>query len=596
MLSSIILLVTGLLAADVSDTLMTAVVVADKGMVVSHTDTVLISNQVNVTEALSSIPALYVGDMGGPAGLKTVNLRGLGSTHTAIYFDGVRVNDAQSGQMDLGMLDFGNCSGIVVDYAQNSLSFNTPKPVFKAGKFAGSARFRGGSFGTYEPSLRLDFKLSDRISLSAISSGTLSKGDFPYGDNFRRNNNDISQIRAGVDVWGLMDRGSWHAKAYFNGAGRGTPGSTDWPSTDRQKNRDVFVQGVMHNRFSSRYTLNASAKAAYDDLSYLSEWGDSQYRMTEFQLNTSHIFRVSSWLEISMAADIQRNDLKATEYDAGRTGVISAVTSSFRLPGFNANVSIEYSGTFDGSSKARNAISPSADIRYRITDGLDLVAFGRRAYRVPTFNELYYPGFGNPDLKCEDAWLTTLGTHWKKQISDWSTNAGIDVYCNTLKDKIVSAPSPENPSLWFPYNIGKALMFGADLRTGAAFKKGDWSTSLSAAYTWQNAKDKTPDSASYNEQIPYIAKHSLSLTLNGSFRGWSLDLLWNLRCGRRDGSGTMPDYNTLDITAGKDFFLKKGRSIGLKFLARNVTDTRYELSIGYPMPGRAFYGSIDIKF
>ena len=297
-----------------------------------------------------------------------------------------------------------------------------------------------------------------------------------------------------------------------------------------------------------------------------------------------------------MAADIQRNDLKATEYDAGRTGVISAVTSSFRLPGFNANVSIEYSGTFDGSSKARNAISPSADIRYRVTDGLDLVAFGRRAYRVPTFNELYYPGFGNPDLKCEDAWLTTLGTHWKKQISDWSTNAGIDVYCNTLKDKIVSAPSPENPSLWFPYNIGKALMFGADLRTGAAFKKGDWSTSVSAAYTWQNAKDKTPGSASFDEQIPYIAKHSLSLTLNGSFRGWSLDLLWNLRCGRRDGISTMPDYNTLDITAGKDFSLNKGRSIGLKFLARNVTDTRYELSAGYPMPGRAFYGSIDIKF
>ena len=591
-----ILLVAGLLSVDAPDTLQTAVVVADKGMIVSKSDTVRISNQTNITEALSSIPALYVGDMGGAAGLKTVNLRGLGSSHTAVYVDGVRISNVQSGQTDLGMLDIGSCSSIVVDYAQNSLSFNTSKPVFGSSKFAGYVKFRGGSFGTYEPAARLDFKLSDKVSLSAMSSGTLSKGDFRYGDNSRRENNDIRQIRAGVDVWGLMDRGSWHTKAYFNGAGRGTPGSTDWPSTDRQKDRNVFVQGVVHNSFSAWYTLNASAKVAYDDLNYFSEWGDSRYRTVEFQLNTSHIFRIASWLEISIAADIQRNNLKATDYDAARTSVISAVTSAFRLPGFKADISVEYSGNFDEGTNGRNAISPSADLRYALTDCLDIVAFGRRAYRVPTFNELYYPGFGNPDLGCEDAWLTSLGPHWQKHISNWSVNAGADIYYNTLKDKIVSAPSAENPSLWFPYNIGKAQMYGAELKTGAGFKKGDWNGSLSVAYTWQNAKDKTPGSTSFNEQIPYISRHSLATTLNSSFKGWSLDLLWSLRCGRRDSYGAMPDYNTLDITAGKDFQFRNGRSLGVKFLARNIINARYELSSGYPMPGRAFYGSIDFNF
>ena len=583
-------------AADTPDTLRSAVVIADKGMIVSQSDTVLISNQTDVTEALSRIPTLIVGDMGGPAGLKSVNLRGFGSAHTAVYVDGVRVSNVQSGQTDLGMLDMGSCSGIVVDYAQNSLSFNTAKPVFDSGKFAGSVKFRGGSFGTYEPAARLDFKLSDKVSLSAMSSGTMSKGDFLYGDNSRRENNDISQIRAGVDVWGLMNRGSWHSKAYFNGSERGTPGSTDWPSADRQKDRNIFIQGVVQNRFTSWYTLNASAKASYDDLFYFSEWGDSRYLATGFQLNTSHIFRVATWAELSVAADIQRNDLKATDYEAGRTNLVSAVTSAFRLPGFKADVSLEYSGTFDCGSKSLNTLSPSADFRYAITDELSIMAFGRRAYRVPTFNELYYPGFGNTDLKCEDAWLSSIGPQWAKSISNWSVNAGADFSYNIIKDKIVSAPSEENPGYWYPYNIGKALMYGADFSAGASFKDGDWSGSLSATYTWQNTKDKTPDSASYDEQIPFVAKHSLVASLDGSFKGFSLDLLWNLRCGRRDSYSEMPDYNTLDITVGKYLALRDGRSLGFKILARNITDSRYELSSGYPMPGRAFYGSIEYKF
>ena len=596
MLSSTILLVASLLVAETPDTLETAVVVADKGMVVSQSDTVFISNQIDVTEALSSIPDLFVGDMGGAAGLKSVSLRGLGSAHTALYIDGVRVSNVQSGQADLGMIDVDNCSNIIVDYAQNSLSFNTAKPVFKSGNFAGNVKFRGGSFGTYEPSARLDFRLSDRISLSAMSSGTLSKGNFPYDGDVRRENNDIRQIHAGVDVWGIMDHGKWHTKAYYNGSGRGTPGSIDWPSTDRQEDRNVFVQGVLQNSFSYLYSMNVSAKAGYDDLNYFSEWGDSRYQATDLQLNTSHIFNITSWMEVSVAADLQHNNLKATDYEAVRTGILSTVTAAFRLPRFNAKVSLEYSGTFDKGIEGRNVVSPSADLHFLISDGFDITAFGRRAYRVPTFNELYYPGYGNPDLLCEDAWLSTLGAHWRKNISGWSLETGADAFYNTLKNKIVSAPSAEDPSLWFPYNVGRAIMYGADVKARAGFKGDCWDASLSVSYTWQNAKDKTPDSASYDEQLPYIAKHSLSNALKGSYKGWSLDLTWNVRCGRRDSYGVMPDYNTLDITAGKDFPFKGGRSFGLKLIARNITNTQYVLSSGYPMPGRALYGGIDFKF
>ena len=57
----------------------------------------------------------------------------------------------------------------------------------------------------------------------------------------------------------------------------------------------------------------------------------------------------------------------------------------------------------------------------------------------------------------------------------------------------------------------------------------------------------------------------------------------------------MPDWNTLDFTAGKDFNMK-ATVLGIRLTARNVADCRYELSGGYPMPGRSFMGGLELKF
>ena len=118
------------------DTLQAVTVVADRGVVVSRTDTVIIQALSSVDMALQTVPGLYVGDNGGAAGLKTVSLRGFGSAHTAIYLDGVRVGNVQSGQLDLGMLGMGSLGAVVADYAQNSVSFQTLRPVFDNGPVA----------------------------------------------------------------------------------------------------------------------------------------------------------------------------------------------------------------------------------------------------------------------------------------------------------------------------------------------------------------------------------------------------------------------------------------------------------------------------
>lgn len=594
-----LLIAAGLLVAETPDTLQAVTIVADKGVVVSRTDTVALRADGTATQALLRIPGLGISDYGGLAGLKGVSLRGLGTAHTDIYLDGVRVSNFQSGQNDLGMLPMETLGSAVVDYAQNSVSFRTAKPVFGDSPFAGQIGLQAGSFGTWMPSVRIDVKASERVAISAYASGVLSKGDFPYGDgNARREGNDIRQIRAGYDAFGSLEGGEWQLKSYLNASDRGTPGSLSWPSQDRQQDKNYVMQGSLRKAFSDLYTLNVSAKGAWDYIHYQSEWGDSDYDFTDLQLNSSHTFRLTDWWGVSLAADIERGTLTAPNlYDAARTAVTGALATAIRLGRFQADLALQYNGTFDKGKAALNSFSPSVDLRFTLFEGFDLVTFGRRAFRAPTFNELYYPGYGNPDLKPEDAWLFDIGIDWHPALGDnWTLGLKVDGYYNTLKDKIISAPSADDPWIWLPYNVGKVDAKGIDASLSLRYDNGTFAGGLSARYARQSALDKTPDSYTFNQQIPYIAKNTVVLAADAAIAGWRLDAVWNWRAGRFDASGEMPDWDTLDLSLRKDFQLGKVGVLGLNISVRDLLDCRYELVRDYPMPGRSILGGFTFKF
>ena len=594
-----LLIAAGLLVAETPDTLQAVTIVADKGVVVSRTDTLTLRADGTAAQALLRIPGLGINDYGGLAGTKSVSLRGLGSAHTDIYLDGVRVSNFQSGQNDLGMLPMETLGSAVVDYAQNSVSFRTAKPVFGDSPFAGQIGLQAGSFGTWMPSLRFDVKASERVAISAFAAGVLSKGDFPYGDgDARRTNNDIRQIRAGYDVFGSMKGGEWQLKSYLNASDRGTPGDLTWPSEDRQQDKNYVLQGSLRKTFSDLYTLNVSAKGAWDFIHYQSVWGDSDYDFTDLQINSSHTFRLTDWWGVSLAADLEHGSLTSPGlYDAARTAAIAAVATAFRFNRFQADVALEYRGTFDKGKAALNSLSPSVDLRFTLFDGFDFVAFGRRAFRAPTFNELYYPGFGNENLKPEDAWLVDLGIDWHTALGEaWTLGLKVDAFYNTLKDKIISAPTEPGSWIWLPYNVGKVEAKGIDAALNLRYDNGKLSGGLTARYARQSALDKTPDSATLNQQLPFIAKNTVVLAGDIALAGWRLDAVWNWRGGRFDGNGEMPDWNTLDLTLRKDFNIPNVGVLGLNVSARNLLDCRYELSRNYPMPGRSILGGFTFKF
>lgn len=552
------------------DTIAASGVTAARRAVASRADTIKITTNAaqSVTDILLQSSGFVVCDYGGPSGGKGVNLRGLGSGHTGIYIDGIKVKDAQKGQSDLSLINLSDYSAVAVDYAQNSVNFITARP-----KQSANARFYGGSFNTYNIGAQAGARLGDNLSMRLTADGLSSKG--------YRENSDIRQIKGGIDIFGQTAGGEWIAKAYINSSERGTPGSVDWPSTDRQQDRNAFVQAQLRQHFGGRYSLNVSAKAAVDMLKYMSEWGDSYYHQKDIQLNTAQRFKAADWLDLSADIDFGFTGLESTGYNAQRWEITAAAGAEAHFDQIRAAAALQYDAVW-------NVLSPSAQIRLAATDGLDIVAFGRRAYRIPTFNELYYPGFGNSELRPEDAWLTDIGLDWHRSVGDWALKAKVDGFNNHLTDKIVSAPTAADPSIWLPYNVAEVKAGGVDAALGFVRPlSAEWNAHADIRYTFMSA-----------EGVPFMDRHSAAFSGGVAGAGWSSTIAWLLRAGRSGAAGPLPSWNTLDLTISRTLggigVPPRRPAVTISLSARNIFNTQYELAEGYPMPGRAMYVSLII--
>ncbi|MDE7096193.1 MAG: Plug domain-containing protein, partial [Muribaculaceae bacterium] len=65
-------------------------------------------NSNSIADALRYFSGVQVKDYGGVGGIKTVNIRSMGTNHTGVVYDGVELGNAQNGQIDLGQVSLDN--------------------------------------------------------------------------------------------------------------------------------------------------------------------------------------------------------------------------------------------------------------------------------------------------------------------------------------------------------------------------------------------------------------------------------------------------------------------------------------------------------
>jgi len=594
----------------------------------------------SVADAIRYFSGVQIKDYGGIGGLKTINVRSMGTQHVGVFYDGVQLGNAQNGQIDLGKYSLDNMAAVTLYNGQKSSGVQTAKDYASASavylktrtpEFAGKRRsnlklaLKGGSFGTINPSVLYEQRLSDKISNSFNAEFLYTTGRYKfsyakkdgYDTTAVRRNGDVRALRIENGLFGRIKEGSWRAKVYFYDSERGYPGAFvreepgKFKHEDRQWDTNFFLQGGFDKNFAPWYRFSANAKYAYDYLHYLSDprldvttmYVDNRYRQQEAYLSAAHEFTIAPWWDMNVATDFQYNTLDADLVNfvyPSRFTALTAAAASLRFRKFRMQGSLLYTYVDDAAREAgaaaenRHVFTPTVVAQYTPFDEIDLSlrAFYKRIFRMPTLNDLYYTFIGNKYLKPEYTTQYNAGATYAKEWPEARfrrLDLSVDAYYNEVQDKIVAMPT-SNQFQWTMVNLGFVEIRGVDVAASGAMRFGPVGVDCRVTYTYQKAQDCTdPESKYYGGQIPYIPWHSGSAILRLNYKSWSLDYSFLYTGERYESSANIPEnyalsWYTSDLSLSKEFRLRR-TALRATVEVNNLLNQQYEVVQCYPMPG-----------
>ena len=577
------------------------------------------SAPLQMTELLQRFTGVQVKDYGGVGGLKTVNVRSLGSEHIGIFLDGVQVDNAQNMQVDLSRFSPEQWERIRLYNGNKSLRLQTAKE-YAAGaalyldsgapdpvnEQEGAARMSGGWFGTIHPYIRWDkaFGRSAAVGrkqssgepsasrrpaplvlrLSADYTQTNGRYPFPYFDTtLVRENGDLKSLRVEAALYGRVRGGKWNVRLYSYGSERGFPGpvirrALGFPfSAERQTDQDIFVQGAWTQEWSARYGTalrfkyanNYTHYATHPEKNPMALYYDLHYRQQSAYLSWANSWVLMDPWSLDFSTDVQYNTLDADAAAFVHPQRLSAIAAlATRLAAH-----LVYQGSWDWydaksagawtrENSFRQAWMPSLSAFYRPVEWFEVDAFAKLSYRLPTFNDLYYALIGNTKLRPESAMQVGVNLYFQLLRGPWTASLRLSPYFNRIRDKIVAIPT-SSQFRWSMLNVGIVEVLGGDVKAAGGYRAGDWKCDLTLRYSYQRALDRTtPGSLTYGNQIPYIPLHSGSVDASVAWKGWSLAWSSVFTGTRWSLTANIPEYEIkpwtiTDLRLGKEILLPR---------------------------------------
>ncbi len=592
----------------------------------------------SVADAMRYFSGVQLKDYGGVGGVKTVDVRSMGTNHLAVSYDGIILGNAQNGQTDLGQFSLDNIEEVMLCNGQKSAIFQsasdfasassvyirTRMPRFQVGEQRHlKARVQYGGSDLLRTSLLYERRLPADMSLSANAEVMTASGKYEFryrrknldgttawDTTATRQNGDIHAERLELNLHGMLNRGQWQLKGYLYNSSRGIPGAivnNVWARGERQQDLNTFGQASWQKSVGERFSTRWLAKYAFYQTHYRNRDTtqlpvDNTYRQQELYFSTANVVELLPRWSASLSYDLRWNKLNAAIYGfAYPTRLTHVVSLATALDLSRLKLQASVAGTLatdhtrkDHRTKHMQRLSPAffANIYPLRGRWLSLRAYVKQSFRMPTFNDLYYTDMGNATLRPETATQFDIGIVAEKHLergpfSHISLHA--DAYYNRVKDKIIAYPKGQQ-FRWTMLNLGRVDIRGLDVVASASCPVASGLVAtLRAQYTYQRSIDVTdPSKPYYRHQIPYIPHHSGSLIVGADWRRFSLNYSF-IYTGERWNEQENIKYNymqpwyTSDLSAS--FTHKQWR---LSVEARNLLNQQYDVIANYPMPGRNF--------
>lgn len=227
-------------------------------------------------------------------------------------------------------------------------------------------------------------------------------------------------------------------------------------------------------------------------------------------------------------------------------------------------------------------------------------------HKFPTLNDLYFLPGGNPDLRSENGWSYDAGASfdigWTRPFPV-SVGGSVTWFDSYIDDWIMWLPTTKG--FFSPRNVKKVHAYGIEGKLNLAMEpfKG-WVVDLNGSYSWTPSVNRgekmSPADQSVGKQLPYVPKHSASLTGRLTWRSWGFLYKWAYYSERFTMSsndytltGHLPRYFMSNISLEKGLSFKPV-DLQLKFAVNNLFNEDYLSVLSRPMPGINFEFFIGI--
>ncbi len=560
--------------------------------------------------------SIYIRDYGGtPAQLKTISLRGTGSEHTVFLLNGMRISSYQNGVLDLSLIPVDAIERIELIHSNMSSLYGADaiggvvNIVTKGEENKPSQiNLSVGSFGQrkFNANVSGNIKNFNYISLFSRAYGA---GNFNYKYKLANHYVVLKRRNAHFNIsnlyFGVSNRDISFSALYVR-SNRGIPAPTvkfDPTSTANQFDEDFNFSFSTSKSFSSSilkaslFFKNSYLRYTNNDVIIAGSGIDSYSHnlfysgVVNLILKMKFDFLISAGIETSFGVaegnSFERaRRLNIASFISGEKGVKIKFLPVMKIYSMIRN---DYFSDFGNNLVYKVGIN--AEIFRK--PNLNLKSSYGTGFRAPTFNDLYWAGSGNKNLKPEsskgfDIGVSIFSESNRKFLSDFKFE--ISFFNIDITNRIVWLPSKENQSIWRPINIDEVNSKGVEVYGEVALLDGlKIKGNFSIAHSIRRNK-RTSDDATQNKYLIYIPLSTgnilLDLTFNKLFFAVQLNYV-GLRYTTEINDKWLQPYCVVDFVSGFnyqfDFF--EGT---IKFSVKNLFNENYETMVGYPMPLRNY--------
>ncbi len=588
----------------------------------------------SVADVLKQETGVQLRQYGGLGSTSNIYLRGSDAQQVNVYLDGLLVNAAAGGGVDLSQFLLGAIESIEVYPDVTPIQLGFPNlagavniKTLKPEKGMQRAYIGAGSFSAKNAGVVLNEASGAHSGLLATEY-LAAENDFDIlndqntqnfeGDDFvePRHNADFDQINALLKYEYAFDKLSGlQTLLVHNNKDKGLPdlqNSVDSRSslqTESTQLQTRYFRGFENNRSSSVRAYYAATVERYDDRQAATgldqDWSNSTTRAYGVNpsmawIHDTHLITTSlearretydetNLLRDSASPEWVRDGLSLGLQDEwqnemGSWLVVPAISAQWLQD--EGNLIVDRSLTqFDRSEGYYTA---RLGVRHLIDEQWSLKSNVARNVRAPSLFELMGDrGFfvGQPDLEAEKSIATDIGIAYER---------------TTIKGSIVAFHRDINDALVVVYNsqgvggyqnISQAEITGAELSFNYTLPM---NALMLLRTTLQDPRDKSNLSDRAGDVLPSVYRHASNITLMHCYSRFENRLEYSIEEGGYYSPGevtAIPDKKLLNYYVA---YLQNGFQISLE--AKNILDDKYEDFYLFPAPGRNYFLKVSQEF